>query len=155
LIYSWERERIFWTCLVETSVVDAHLKLPAYLVDDNRVGPPPWVMDLPDEASVKQVFNLFSEKVLPLYGLLLSLLLDRSGIGVDLQMVLNHLPMDPMHLRWLPGKHIYISLEECDEHEFLFVVYILCDVGSLRGIYLDLIGLHGDILFAIGLHMGC
>jgi hypothetical protein len=75
---------VFWTCLVETSIVDAHPKLPTCLGDDNRVGQPPWVVDLPDEASVKQLFNLFSDKVLSLYGLLSGLLLNRSGIGVDL-----------------------------------------------------------------------
>jgi hypothetical protein len=74
-------EKVFWTCLVETSIVDAHLKLPACLRDDKRVGQPPWVLDLPDEASVKQLFNIFSNNVLPHYGLLLELLLDRSGIG--------------------------------------------------------------------------
>jgi hypothetical protein len=116
---------VFWTCLVETSVVDAHPKLPTCIGDDNRVGQPLRVVDLPDEASVKQLFNLFSDKVLPLYGLLSGLLLDRSDVGVDLQMVLNHFPGDPRHLRWLLGKHIYISLEEGDEYEFLFVVQIL------------------------------
>jgi hypothetical protein len=80
------------------------------------------VVDLSNEASVKQLFNLFSDKVLPLYGLLLGLLLDRSSVGVDLQMVLNYLPGDPRHLRWLPGKHVYISLEEGGEHESLFAV---------------------------------
>jgi hypothetical protein len=56
------------------------------------------VVDLPDEASVKQHFNLFSDKVLLLYELLLGLLLDQSGVRVDLQMVLNHLLGDPRHL---------------------------------------------------------
>jgi hypothetical protein len=98
LIYSWERERVFWTCLVQTDVVDVHPKLPTYLTNGNRVGQPPRVVDLPDEANVKQLFNLFSDKVLPLYRLLPRLLLDRSDIGVDLQMVLNHLPRDPRHL---------------------------------------------------------
>jgi hypothetical protein len=37
-------------------------------------------------------------KVLPLNGLLLGLLLHQSGVRVDLQMVLNHLPGDPGHL---------------------------------------------------------
>jgi hypothetical protein len=70
LIYLWERKRVFGTCLIETNVVDAHPKLPACLGDDNRVGQPLWVVDLPDEASIKQLFNPFSNKVLPLYGLL-------------------------------------------------------------------------------------
>jgi hypothetical protein len=95
LIYSWKRERVFWTCLIKTSVVDAHPKLPASLGDDNRVGQPPWVVDLPEEASIKQLLNLHSDKILPLNRLLLGLLLDWPDVRVDLQMVLNHLPRDP------------------------------------------------------------
>jgi hypothetical protein len=98
LIYSWKRERVFWTCLIETSVVDAHPKLPTSPGDDNRVGQPPWVVDLSDEASIKQLQNLLSNKILPLYGLLLGLLLDQPNVRVDLQIMLNHLPEDPRHL---------------------------------------------------------
>jgi hypothetical protein len=82
------------------------------------------VVDLPYEASVEQLFDLFTDEILPLNGLLSGPLLDRPGVGVDLQMVLNHLPRDPMHLRWLPGKHIVISLEEGNKREFLFSIQI-------------------------------
>jgi hypothetical protein len=51
-------------------------------------------MDLPDEASVKQLLDLFTDEVLSLNGLFLGFLLDRSGIRIDFQMVLNHLPWD-------------------------------------------------------------
>jgi hypothetical protein len=93
LINSWKRESIFGACLIETSVVNAHPKLS----------------------------NFFMDEVLPLNRLLPRFLLDWSGIGVDLQIVLDHLPRDPGHLRWLQGKHINITLEEGDEREFLFV----------------------------------
>jgi hypothetical protein len=89
---------VFWTCLIETSIVNAHPKLSACLGDDNRVGQPPWMVDLPDEASIKQLLNLFSDIILPLYGLLPGLVLDQSSIRVDLQMVLDHLPRDLRHL---------------------------------------------------------
>jgi hypothetical protein len=35
-----EEEKVFGTCLLETSVVDAHLKLLFGLGDDNRVSQP-------------------------------------------------------------------------------------------------------------------
>jgi hypothetical protein len=69
-------------------------------------------------------------------------------------MVLNHLLGDPRHLRWLPGKHVYISPEEGDEREFLFAVQIPHDAGGLISISPDLNGLHGDVLFAKGLYTG-
>jgi hypothetical protein len=89
-----------------------------------QVGQPPGVVDLQYEASVEQLFDFFTDEVLPLNGLLPGPLLDWSGIRVDLQMVLNHLPRDARHLRRLPGKHVDISLEEGDEREFLFAVQI-------------------------------
>jgi hypothetical protein len=82
------------------------------------------VVDLPYEASVEQLLDFFMDEVLPLNGLLLGPLLDWPAIGVDLQMVLNHLPRDPRHLRWLPRKCIDISPEEGDEYKFLFAVQI-------------------------------
>jgi hypothetical protein len=97
LFYSWKRKSIFGTYLVETSVVDAHSKPLAGLGVDNRVGKPPWVVDLPNEAGIEQLLDLFTDEVLLLNRLLLGLLLDRSGVRVDLQMVLNHLLGDPRH----------------------------------------------------------
>jgi hypothetical protein len=120
LIYSWEGKRVFGTCLIETCVVDAQPKLPVSLRDDNRVGQPLRVVDLSYEASIEQPFDFFTDEVLPLNGLLPGLLLDWPSVGVDLQMVLDHLPRNPRHLRWLPGKHVDVSPEEGDELEFLF-----------------------------------
>jgi hypothetical protein len=89
---------IFGACLVETSIVDAHPKFPTSLGDDNRVGQSPRVVGLLDESGVKQLLDFSMDKVLPLNGLLLRLLLHRPGIRVDLHMVFNHLPRDPRYL---------------------------------------------------------
>jgi hypothetical protein len=70
-------------------------------------------------------------------------------------MVLNHLPRDSRHLRWLPDKHIYIGPEEDDERDFLFAVQILRFVGGLGNICPNLNSLHGDVHFTRGLHIGC
>jgi hypothetical protein len=74
------------TCqkLVETCVVDAHPKLPVGLRDDHGIGQPPGVVDLSYEASVEQLFDLFTDEVLLLNGLLSGPLLDRPGVGLDL-----------------------------------------------------------------------
>jgi hypothetical protein len=64
---------IFEACLIETSVVDAHSKLPASHRDDNRVDQPPWVVDLLDEPNLEQFLDFFMDEVLPLNGLLLVL----------------------------------------------------------------------------------
>jgi hypothetical protein len=155
LVYSWKWKRVFGTCLIETGVVDAHLKLLTGLGNDNIVGQPPRVVDLLDKAGVEQLFNFFMDEVLPLNGLLSGFLLDWSCIGVDLQMVLNHLPKDPGHLWWLPDKHINISPQKGVEHEFLFAVQIPHDAGGLGSICPDLNSLHENTLVVRGLHAGC
>jgi hypothetical protein len=98
LIYSREWIGVFWKCLIEIGVVDAHPKLPISLWDNDRIGQPHRVVDLFDEASLQQLSNLFTDEILPLNGLLSRFLPDWSGIRVDLQMVLNHLPKDPGYL---------------------------------------------------------
>jgi hypothetical protein len=113
------------------------------------------VVDLPYEASVEQLLDFFTDEVLPLNGLLLGPLLDWSGIGVNLQIVLNHLHRDPRQLRRLPGKHVDITPEEGDEHEFLFAIQIIRDTDSRSSLSPDLDGLYGDIFLARGLHAGC
>jgi hypothetical protein len=56
------------------------------------------VVDIPDESGVEQLLDFFVNECLSLNGLLLGILLHRPGVGVDLQMVLNHLPRYPKHL---------------------------------------------------------
>jgi hypothetical protein len=113
------------------------------------------VVDLPYEASVEQLFDFFTDEVLLLNELLLRPLLDRSDVGVDFQMVLNHLPRDPRHLQRLSGKHVDISSDEIDEREFLFAVQITRDTGSLSSLSSGLDSLHEDVFLARGLHAGC
>jgi hypothetical protein len=55
-------------------------------------------MDLLDEVNIEHLLDLFSNEILPLNGLLPGFLLDRSGVRVDLQMMLNHLPWDLRHV---------------------------------------------------------
>jgi hypothetical protein len=104
------------------------------------------MVDLLDKPNIEQLLDFFMDEVLPLNGLLPGPLLHRPDIGVDLQMVLHHLPIDLGHLRWSPGKHVNISLEEGDEREFLFVTQIPRDASVLGGIRADLDYLHGDVL---------
>jgi hypothetical protein len=70
LIDTWEWIWVFGACLIEAGVVNALLKLPVCLGDNDRVGQPLEVVDLVDKASVQQLADLFTYEVLPLDGLL-------------------------------------------------------------------------------------
>jgi hypothetical protein len=133
LIYTWKWIRVLGTSLIKAVVVDAHPKLPVCLWNNDWVGQPHWVMNLFDEAGVQQLPDLLSDEVLPLNRLSPRLLIHRFGIRVDLQMVLDHLPGDPRHLRRLPCEHVGICLEEGDEREFLFFLQITRNACGLGG----------------------
>ena len=60
--------------------------------------------------------------MLPLQGLLLNFLLDRSGVWADNKVVLDYLPGNTGDIRWLLGKHIDIRVQEGNERAFLFVM---------------------------------
>jgi hypothetical protein len=110
-------------------------------------------MDLFDEASAQQLPDLLTDEILPLNGLSPRLLAHRFGVRVDLQMVLDHLPGDPRHLRWFPCEYVGICLEEGDEHGFLFLLQITRDAGGLGGIHTDLDGLDGTAICSRWLHL--
>jgi hypothetical protein len=98
LIYLRKWIAVFWTCLIEVGVVDAHPKLPISLRDDDWIGQPHRIVDLFDKASLQLLADLFTDEVLPLDGLLSWLLPHWLVVGLDLQMLLNHLPGNPGHL---------------------------------------------------------
>ena len=110
-------------------------------------------MDLFDEASVQQLLDLLTDEVVPLNGLSSRLLTHWLGVRVDLQMVLDHLPGDPRHLRWFSCEYVGIFLEEGDEREFLFLLQITHDASGLGGIYAELDGLDGDADYTRWLHL--
>jgi hypothetical protein len=88
------------TGLVEVGVVHAHAELAIGLGDDDRVGQALKVDDLPEEANLQHFLQLVADEVQPLGGLPTDLLLDRPRTGVHSEMVLDHLPGDPRHIRW-------------------------------------------------------
>jgi hypothetical protein len=153
LIYLWKWTWVLGIGLIEVGVVDAHLKLPISLGNDDWIGQPYWVMDLFDEASVQQLPDLLTDEILPLNGLSPRLLTHRFGIRVDLQMVLDHLPGDLRHLRRFPCEYVGICLEEGDERDFLFLLQIACDASGLGGIPAEPDALDKDIVCSKWLHL--
>jgi hypothetical protein len=110
-------------------------------------------MDLFDEASVQQLPDLLTDEILKLNGLSPRLLTHWLSIRVDLQMVLDHLPRDPRHLRRFPCEYVGICLEEGDERDFLFLLQITRDASGLGGTHTNLDGLDGATVCSIWLHL--
>ena len=75
-----------------------------------------------DQTSCLKLLNLLCNELLPLQGLLSNLLLDRSGMWVDIKVVLDYLPGNTGDIIWLPSKHIDIHPQEGNKRVFLFFI---------------------------------
>jgi hypothetical protein len=75
-----------------------------------------------DQTSFFKFLDFLGNELLPFQGLLPNLLLDGPGMWADSKVVLNYLPGNTGDIRWLPGKHIDIRLQEGNERAFLFVI---------------------------------
>src|SRR4051812_7325351 len=75
-----------------------------------------------DEACRFQLPDLFCNELLALLCLFPDSLLDGPRMRTDGEVVLNHFPGNVGDVRWLPGKHIDILLQESNERAFLFGV---------------------------------
>ena len=75
-----------------------------------------------DRTSNFQLLDHFRNELLPLQGLLLDFLFDKSGVRADSKVVLDYLPGNTGDIRWLPSKHIDILPQEGNERAFLFVI---------------------------------
>jgi hypothetical protein len=57
-----------------------------------------------------------------------------GSFRIDVEAVLNQLPGDSWHVRWLPREDVAVSPEEVDERVFLFGVEAGPDGGGLAGV---------------------
>ena len=100
--------------------------------------------DLSDKSGVKELADLLLDELLALRRLPPDLLLHRAGVRAHHQVMLDHLPRDPGHVRRLPGKHVCVVPEEGDERAFLFAAQVTADPNDLGSVFAHHNLLHGD-----------
>ena len=65
------------------------------------------------------------------------LLLDRFGLAVDIQGVLDQVPRYTGHVSGFPCEHTHIASQEPDKRVFLFRIQVGPDKGCFAGITVD------------------
>ena len=78
LIYPRQRETVFWACIVEIGVIDAHSPLPFLFGDHHYICQPIRILNFFNKSSFQQFVNLVPNNLLPVRVKLPNLLLDRS-----------------------------------------------------------------------------
>ena len=64
LIYPWQRETVFWACIIEVGVIDAHPPFAFLFGYHFYICQPIRVLHFPDESGFQQLVNLIPENLL-------------------------------------------------------------------------------------------
>jgi hypothetical protein len=102
------------------------------------------VEDFTDEPCTKELHDLLTNRLALLVVEAAKALFHRFRSQVDVQLVLDNLSWDPLHVGGFPCKHIEVRFEEGDERAFLFRIDLRPDtervavVGDDR--ILDILG---------------
>ena len=77
LVYARQRNVILWTCLVESSIINAHSPFPGLFPDKDGIGELVGVENLPNEFGCQELGDLFAYDPLPLVVEMTQALLGR------------------------------------------------------------------------------
>jgi hypothetical protein len=89
------------------------------------------VVHLFNKTGIKQSSYLSLYYIFLISGESAESLLDRLGLWVEMQFVLNQFPRNSKHVSELPCEDVPILLEEFDKHKFLFGVQVIAHVSNL------------------------
>jgi hypothetical protein len=81
--------------------------------------------------------------------------LDRLGIWVNVKFLLYQFPRNSRHVSRLPCKGIPISLEQFDEHKFLFGVQTVPRMSDLSGLIQGQWNSLAEVVLRLDGHLGC
>ena len=66
LLYPWQRETVFWACIIEVGVIDAHPSFTFLFGYHHYICQPVQVLHFSDESGFQQLVNLIPDNLLPI-----------------------------------------------------------------------------------------
>ena len=90
-----------------------------------------------DKSGCKKPCNFYPNRLLFVASETSKLLLDRFGLAVDIQGVLDQVPRYTGHVGRFPCEHIHVAPQKHDERVFLFGIKVGPDKGRFAGVAID------------------
>ena len=111
MVYPWQRETIFWACIVEVGVIDAHPSFAFLFRDHYHICQPVWIFHLSNESGFQQFVNLIPDNLLPAWLETSDPLSDGSCCWKDVKSMRDDGGVNSLYIRVRPCKDIMVLPE--------------------------------------------
>ena len=106
MVYPWQRETIFWACIVEVGVIDAHPSFAFLFRDHYHIFQPVWIFHLSNESGFQQFVNLIPDNLLLVWLETSDPLSDGSCCWQDVKPMRDDGGVNSLHVRMRPCKDV-------------------------------------------------
>ena len=111
LIHPWQREIVFWACIIEVGVVDAHPPFAFFFGYHHYICQPVRVIHFSDESDFQQLVYLIPDNFLPVQVKTSTPLPDGSGCWQDVKLMRGNGGMNSLHIRMCPCEDVMVLSE--------------------------------------------
>ena len=106
LVYLWQRETVFWACIIEVGVIDAHLSFAFLFGHHHYICQPVRVIHLYDESGFQQLVNLIPDNLLPIRVKTSNPLPDGPCCWKDVKLMRDDGVVNSLHIRMRPCENV-------------------------------------------------
>ncbi|KAL6342419.1 hypothetical protein AAG906_009092 [Vitis piasezkii] len=106
LIYPWQRKTVFWACIIEVGVIDAHSPFAFLFGYHHYICQPVWILYFSDESGLQQLVNLIQDNLLPIRVKTSNILSDGSCCWQDVKLMGDDGRMNSHHIRMRPCEKV-------------------------------------------------
>ena len=106
LIYLWQRETVFWACIIEVGVNDAHPPFAFLFGYHHYICQSVWVLHLSDESGFQQLVNLIPDNLLSVRVKTSNPLSDEFFCWQDVKLMGDDGEVNSLHIRMRPCENV-------------------------------------------------
>ena len=106
LVYPWQRETVFWACIIEGGVIDTHPPFAFLFGYHHYICQPVRILHFSNESGFQQFVNLFPDNLLPVWVETFDLLSDGSYCWQDVKPMRDDRGVNSLHIRMRPCKNV-------------------------------------------------
>ena len=120
LVYLWQMETVFWACIIEVGVIDAHPPFAFLFGYHYYIRQPVRILHFSNESGFHQLINLIPDNLLPIRVKTSNPLLDGPCCWQDVKPMRDDGGMNSLHIRMRPYENVMALFEGVSDVPGLF-----------------------------------